>query len=79
MPTDAIHAAAEQIPGRHSRSRWRAWTPGLVVVGVLSMIALTSLFMARSSAIATAREIVRELEEDALEQAASRPGPPRSP
>lgn len=66
---DAMHAAAEQIPGRKPRSRWRPFAPAFVIVGVMALIGVTGWLVARSSATTTAREIDAELDEEATMRA----------
>lgn len=66
---DAIRTAVERIPGRQRRSPRAPWVPGLALVSVLTMLAVTGWWIARSAADSRAREIDREFDEDTLERA----------
>lgn len=68
---DAVHAAAGQVPGLHPRSTWQRTSPVLVIAGVGALIGTAFWLLKRSSAMATAHEIERELHEDALESTVS--------
>jgi hypothetical protein len=69
VAADAIRAAAEQVPGRRHRAWWRPWAPVLAITAVVALVAVTGWWMARSSALATARDSDREFDEDALDRA----------
>ncbi|HYN49017.1 MAG TPA: hypothetical protein VER83_09135 [Candidatus Nanopelagicales bacterium] len=68
--SDAIRTAVDRLPGQRRRSPWRVWAPGIAIVGVMTVIAITGWWMARVASSA-AREMDREQDEDALHRGAN--------
>jgi hypothetical protein len=70
VASDAIRSAVDQIPGRRRRSPWLPVLPGLAIVGLLTVLALTSWWMVRGAALSKARELDLAIDQDALDRAA---------
>jgi hypothetical protein len=68
--SDALRSAVDQIPGRRRRSPWLPWLPGIAIVGLLTVLALTSWRMVRGAALSKSRELDLEFDQDALDHAA---------
>jgi hypothetical protein len=70
VAADAARSAMHQLPGRRERGA-RRWGSALAILGVVALVAATGLLMVRANAGAIARRRELELDDEALDRAAT--------